>query len=99
MFTSQVDFVFFGISAQSCLKTSDNNSEFEKYNSSDDDSDFEGFTQANICKAAYATRARPITSFVIGIDTIHEEHSHNLDNSKSDVSIDEVSYIFCLYST
>ena len=68
---------------------------FDKYNSSDD----EGFTQANICTVTtvYPTRARLITSLVIDINITHEnsdeEHSHDLDNSKSDVSMDEVSYI------
>lgn len=38
LFTSQVDSVFLGISAQSCLQMSDSDSELEKYNSTDDDS-------------------------------------------------------------
>ena len=99
-FTSQVDFIFFGMSAQSHLKMSDCDSEFAKYNSSDHECDFEGLTQANICKAtaAYATMAGLITSLEMAIDTTDdssvEEHSCDLDNSKSNVYMDEVSYVF-----
>ena len=48
--------------------------------------------------AAYATRARPITCLVMDIDTNYEssdeEHSRDSDNSKSNISMDEVSCIF-----
>ena len=96
LFISQIDLVSFGILAQSCQKLSESDLLFEKYNSSDDDSDFEGYPQADIRKATatHATMARPITSLAMDIDTTDEEHSCDSDNSKSDVSADEVSYIF-----
>ena len=40
--------------------------------------------------------AGPITSLMMDIDTTDKEHSCDSDNSKSDVSLDEVSYIFVL---
>ena len=83
---------------QSCLKLSDSDSEFEKYNSSDEESDFEGFIQADIHKAtaSYATSARAITSLAMDINTTdessEEEHSRDSDNTKSKLN-------FCLNST
>ena len=57
---------------------------------------FYGFIQANNHKdiVAYATTAGPITSLATYIDTTDEEHSCDSDNSKSNVSMDEVSYLF-----